>query len=71
MKIEISEYFSDDGSKRAFVFKLDRGYGIDFYENEKYNHTLMYVSKSLQFVEDAAENFVLGIFENYRNFKEV
>lgn len=70
-KIEISDYFSDDGTKKAIVFKQDRGYGIDFYENDEYTHSLLYNTKSLQYVEDAAENFVLGIFTGYRKFKEV
>lgn len=70
-KIELSDYFSDDGTKKAVVFKQDKGFGIDFYVNEEYDHTLIYNSNSLQFVEDAAENFVLGIFENYKSFKEV
>ena len=70
-KIEISDYFSDDGLKKAIVFKQDNGYGIDFYEDTKYTHSLLYNTKSLQYVEDAAENFVLGIFTGYRKFKEV
>ena len=70
-KIEISDYYSDDGTKKAIVFKQDRGYGIDFYENEKYTHSTLhsYEDKSLHFVEDAAENFVLGHFKNYRDFR--
>lgn len=70
-RTDISDYFSDDGTKKAVVFKQDRGYGIDFFENEEYDHTLLFTSKSLQYVEDAAENFVLGINKNYRLFKEV
>jgi hypothetical protein len=70
-RIDISDYFSDDGSKKAIVFKQDRGYGVDFYQNEEYDHTLLFTSKSLQYVEDTAENYVLGINKNYRLFKEV
>lgn len=70
-KIELSDYFSDDGTKKAVVFRQDRGYGIDFYENAEYSHSLLYNTKSLQYVEDAAENFVLGIFTGYKNYKEV
>lgn len=70
-KIEISDYFSDDGSKKAIVFKIDRGYGIDFYLNKEYDHSCLFTSKSLQYVEDAAENYVLGVSKNYRLFKEV
>ena len=70
-RIDISDYFSYDGSKKAIVFKQDRGYGVDFYQNEEYDHTLLFTSKSLQYVEDTAENYVLGINKNYRLFKEV
>lgn len=70
-KIEISDYYSDDGSKKATVFKQDRGYGVDFFINEEYDHSCLFTSKSLQYVEDAAENFVLGVSKNYRLFKEV
>ena len=71
MKIEISDYYSNDGTKKAVVFKTDHNYGVDFYENTEYDHTLLFTSKSLRYVEDAAENYVLGIFRNYRDFKEV
>lgn len=70
-KIEISDYYSDDETKKATVFKQDNGFGIDFYSNGEYDHTLIYLSKSLQFVEDAAENYVMGIFNNYKDYKEV
>ena len=70
-KIEISKYFSDDGLKEAIVCKIGRGYVVDFYENEEYNHSIIYNTKSLQYVEDAAENYVLGIFKNIHDFKEV
>lgn len=70
-KIELSKYFSDDGLKEAIVCKLGRGYVVDFYENKEYNHSILYNTKSLQYVEDAAENYVMGIFENVRDYKEV
>lgn len=67
----ISEYWSDDGSKKAEVCLFDGRYIIDFYENDKYNHSILnaYQDKSLHFVEDAAENYVLGHFKNYRNYE--
>lgn len=70
-KIDISDYFSDDGTKKATVFKMQRGYGIDFYLNNEYDHSCLFTSNSLQYVEDAAENFVLGLNKNYKLFKEV
>ena len=70
-RIDISDYYSEDGTKKAVVFKQNQGYGIDFYLNEEYDHSCLFNSKSLQYAEDAAENFVLGINKNYRLFKEV
>ena len=70
-KLTISEYYSDDLTKKAEVIQLDRGYVIDFYLNNEYNHSITYTSKSLQYVEDAAENYVMGHFPNYKDFTEV
>lgn len=70
-KTVISEYWSDDRNKHAVVCSLDGRYMIDFYVNGKYNHSILseYEDKSLLTVEDAAENFVLGHFKNYRDFR--
>lgn len=70
-KTVISEYFSEDNNKKAVVSIFEGRYVIDFYVNEEYNHSILnaYQDKSLHFVEDAAENYVLGHFKNYRDFK--
>jgi len=68
MKLNISEFISDNGVKKAVVVKIDDSYSIDFYVNESYNHTIMYAGNSLRYVEDAAENYVLGIFKNIKDF---
>lgn len=70
-KTVISEYWSDDRSKYAAVCMMNGRYLIDFYVDDKYNHSILsvYEDKSLHFVEDAAENFVLGHFKNYRDFR--
>ena len=70
-KTVISEYWSDNRSKHAVVCMLNGRYLIDFYENGKYNHSILsaYEDKSLVFVEDAAEDYVLGHFKNYREFR--
>lgn len=69
MKNKLSEYYSDDGSNKAVVIEHDGRYSIDFYENNRYNHSIMYNDKSLHYVEDAAENYALGIFKNIKDFK--
>jgi len=69
MKNKLSEYYSDDMTNKAVVIEHDGRYLIDFYENNSYNHTIMYNDKSLHYVEDAAENYALGIFKNIKDFK--
>lgn len=68
MKNQVSEFYSEDGSKKAVVVEHRGDYSIDFYDNNRYNHTIMYTDRSLRYVEDAAENYVLGIFKNIKDF---
>ena len=59
----ISEYYSEDKTKKAVV-NVDLKacyYFIDFYMNDKYTDTIIYPEKSVHFVENAAENYTLGI----------
>ena len=59
----ISEHYSDDKSKKAIV-NVDLKacyYFIDFYLNDIYTDSVAYPEKSIHFVEDAAENYTLGI----------
>lgn len=68
MQREISEFHSDDKSKKAVVILSGEDYVIDFYQNGKYYHSIMYSGKSLRYIEDAAENYALGIFKNIKDF---
>ena len=68
MQREISEFYSDDKTKKAVVILSGEDYVIDFYENGKYYHSIMYANKSLRYIEDAAENYALGIFKNIKDF---
>ena len=59
----ISEYYSEDKTKKAVV-NIDLKacyYFIDFYMNNKYTDTIIYLETSVHFVENAAENYTLGI----------
>ena len=59
----ISEYYSDDKSRKAIV-NVDLKacyYFIDFYLNDRYTDTVAYPEKSIHYVEDAAENYTMGI----------
>ena len=58
----ISKYYSDDNSGFAIVTTDVDGYNIEYYDNN--NHKFFeesYAGKSLHYVEDAAENWALGI----------
>lgn len=67
----ISEFFSDDKSKMAKIILEGEVLTIDFYEESRYTHTIRYPSKTFRYVEDAAENFILGYFSNYKEYSEV
>ena len=59
----VSEFYNDDRSKKAIV-NIDikaQYYFIDFYDNKTYINTISYPGKSYNYVEDAAENYTLGI----------
>jgi uncharacterized protein YkuJ len=59
----ISTYYSDDGTKTAEVYYNDDGrlYEVKYFEDETLLVTESYTDKSLQYHEDAAENYVMGI----------
>jgi hypothetical protein len=59
----ISEYYSDDNIKKAIVYEDDNHmYCVDFYDDKRYSCTVQYPEKSLRYAEDAAENYVIGLF---------
>jgi len=57
----ISEYWSDDKSKRAEVHKSEGVFHVDFYENEELILTEKYIDKSQSWAEASAENYTMGI----------
>jgi hypothetical protein len=57
----ISEYVSDDGTKKAEVHKAEGSFHVDFFEDGKYVMTEKYVEKSQSWAEAAAENYTMGI----------
>jgi hypothetical protein len=59
----ISTFWSEDHSKKARV-NVDHSslcYSVDYFLDEKHVNTVLYPGKSLYFVEDAAENYTMGI----------
>jgi hypothetical protein len=57
----ISEYISDDQSKRAQVHKVEGDFHVDFFEDGEYVVTEKYIGKSQSWAEAAAENYTMGI----------
>lgn len=63
MRIELSVFRSDDMDLKAIVYhNTDKGYyEVDFAKNGLFIGTETYIDHNLQYHEDAAENYVLGI----------
>lgn len=61
----LSTYYADPPNKGYcevhFNFKEEYAYIKYFDENEQYYHTEDFIGKSLRYVNDAAENWALGI----------
>lgn len=61
----IDTYHSDDKKRTAIIKQDDAGvYAIDFYDYDVGELALtrkVFEDKSLRYVEDAAENYVMGI----------
>jgi hypothetical protein len=58
----ISTYFADNNAGRAEVQKSQDGYIIEYYDSAgALMQSESFVGKSIHYVEDAAENWALGI----------
>jgi hypothetical protein len=57
---EISKHMSENGKLIAIVVKTEKGYMVELYEKSRYIKTVDVTTRSLQYAEDAAENYVLG-----------
>ena len=60
---EISKFWDEDHTKMAVVSVDTKSccYFVEYYDNDKLIDTTFYPNKSLYFVEDAAENYTLGV----------
>ena len=65
LEVEVSKFFNRDKSKSAVVYSINGGssYVIDLYEGETLVDYMVIKGKSIQYVEDAAENYMLGIYK--------
>lgn len=63
MREQISIYYSDDMDLKAIVYynKEKLCFEVDYAKNGLLVATESYINHSLQYHEDAAENYVLGI----------
>lgn len=59
---KISVHFSENGRKEAVVLKTIDGFVVDLYEQSRYIKTVNCTDHSLQYAEDCAENYTLGVF---------
>lgn len=63
-KKQITQFVSEDKSKVSIAFQLDSGtYGMDLYQYDRLIRTTYFPNHSIHFVEDAAENYVMGILK--------
>lgn len=65
VELELSRFYSADKSKMAVVSSINGGtsYVIDLYENDILVDYMTIVGKSAHYADDAAENYVLGIYK--------
>ena len=63
MREQISVYYSDDMDLKAIVYhnKEKRCFEVDYAKSGLIVATESYINHSLQYHEDAAENYVLGV----------
>lgn len=61
MRTQISYYLSDDETCKSVVSVDGEKFIVEYYENGRLLEVEEYTDKSIHFVEDAAENFVLGV----------
>jgi hypothetical protein len=65
LEVEVNKFFNEDKSKTAVVYSINYGstYVIDLYEGETLVDYMVIKDKSIHYVEDTAENYVLGIYK--------
>lgn len=59
----VSEFFSDDGTKRAVVSLLDDYPVIEFYSNDMKIETRAFVDVTVASAENTAEDYVMGVLK--------
>jgi len=57
----ISEFLSDDGSRKGIVYKQEQGHRVDLFQDKTLVKKVMLPDKSIHYAEDTAENWVMRI----------
>lgn len=60
-KNQVTVIYDKETLRKAEVFLNNDVYSIDYYQGDVLLRTEHFQGKSIHFVEDAAENFVVGI----------
>lgn len=58
---KVSTFFSDNGKKEAVVLLTDKGFMVELYEQSRYIKTVDCSGRSINWAEDVAENYTLGM----------
>ena len=61
MTTQVSKWHKKESDEYAIIMSDVDGYNIDYYENHTKFFSESFVGKSIYYVEDAAENWTLGI----------
>ncbi len=59
----VSVTYSPDGVRKARVIVEANRFFVDFYKNEAIIESKEYTGHSISYLEDIAENYVLGILD--------
>ena len=59
--IEISKHTSVNGKLQAIVVRTDDRYSVELFEQSRYIRTVDCSEHNINWAEDVAENYVLGI----------
>jgi hypothetical protein len=57
----VGEFWDAGGKRNAVIVKTVKGFAVEFYEKSKLIRTVNMFEHNLQYAEDAAENWCLGI----------
>jgi predicted transcriptional regulator len=61
IETKVSSFFSDNGKKEAVVLLTDKGFMVELYEQSRYIKTVDCSGRSINWAEDVAENYTLGM----------